>query len=93
MKKHLFRLLSCWMALLLILAAAPCVRAAEIPVSLSGKIQNAKKRHFAEAMISFHLRENETVRNTLEQGHPRSARGQASPPHAPASRGSGGPFP
>lgn len=69
MKKHLFRLLSCWMVLLLILAAAPCVRAAEIPVSLSGKIQNAKKRHFAESMISFHLRENETVRNTLEQGH------------------------
>ena len=68
MKKHLFRLLSCCMALLLLLSSVPCARASEVPVSLSGRICNAQRRHFVESMLSYHLRENETVRQTLEEG-------------------------
>ena len=69
MKKHLFRLVPFCLALFLFFTAIPCARAADAPVSLSGKIRSPQKRHFVESMISFHLRENTTVRKTLEEGH------------------------
>lgn len=70
MKKMLIRFLSLCLTLLPVLAAVPAALAAEeTPVSLSGKIRNSEKRHFVEAMLSYHLRENDTVRQTLEDGY------------------------
>jgi len=69
MKKHLFRLLSFCMALLLFFGALPAAGAKEIPLKLSGMIGNAQKRHFVESMLSYHLRENTTVRRMLDEGY------------------------
>ena len=69
MKKCLLRLLSLLAALLLLIPALPEVRAEENLLSLSSYIRSSEKRHFVEAMLSYHLRENTTVRKTLEEGY------------------------
>lgn len=69
MKKCLLRLLSLLVALLLLLPDLPEVRAEETLLSLSSYICSSEKRHFVEAMLSYHLRENTTVRKTLEEGY------------------------
>lgn len=68
MKKYLQRLLSFVLAVLLAGSAVPWAAAAEQILSLSGYIGNSEKRHFVEAMLSYHLRENTTVKKTLEDG-------------------------
>lgn len=68
MRKHLFRLLSLCIALFLLLPVQ-IVSAEETTLSLSPYIRSREKRHFVESMISYHLRENETVRKTLKDGY------------------------
>lgn len=68
MRKHLFYLLSLCIALFLLLPVQ-IVSAEETTLSLSPYIRSREKRHFVESMISYHLRENETVRKTLEDGY------------------------
>ena len=68
MRKILHRLL-CLCMVLLLFPVIPEAGASEIPVNLSGYIRGSQQRHFAEAMLSYHLRENDTVRKTLEEGH------------------------
>lgn len=68
MKKRFFRLLCLYLVLLLILPGVPAARAEETLLSLSSYIRSSERRHFAEAMLSYHLRENTTVRETLEEG-------------------------
>ena len=53
----------------MILSSLPTASAAESGISLSRYIKNSEKRHFAEAMLSYHLQENTMVRQTLEDGH------------------------
>ena len=43
--------------------------AADGIVSLTGRIRNGERRHYVEAMLSYYLRENTTVRQTLEDGY------------------------
>lgn len=69
MKKTLFRLFCVLLALLLLNTAVPKAAAADTVLSLSDYIRNSEKRHFVEAMLSYHLRENTTVRETLEDGY------------------------
>lgn len=69
MKKILFRLMALAAAALLLLPAVPRVQAAEKIISLSEYIKNSEKRHFVESMLSYHLRENDTVRKTLDEGY------------------------
>ena len=38
-------------------------------MSLSQYIKNRERRHFVEAMLSYHLQENTTVRQTLKDGY------------------------
>ncbi len=68
MKKFLCQMLWVCMSVLLLLPVLPAASAAEIPVRMSGYIRNREKRHFVEAMLSYHLRENTTVQKTLEKG-------------------------
>ena len=69
MKKILFRLLCAAMAVLLLIPVSPRANAGVQGISLSQYIRNGEKRHFVESMLSYHLRENETVRNTLKDGY------------------------
>ncbi len=69
MKKCLSQLLCAAMAVLVLCFASPAARAEDEMVSLSGCIRNSEKRHFVEAMLSYHLRENTMVQNTLEEGY------------------------
>ncbi len=69
MKKLLIRLLCCFTAVLLFFYHTPYGLAAQQPVSLSGMIRSSEKRHFVEAMLSYHLRENTTVQKNLTDGH------------------------
>ena len=69
MKKILFRLLCAAMAVLLLIPVSPRANAGAQGISLSQYIRNGEKRHFVESMLSYHLRENETVRNTLKDGY------------------------
>lgn len=69
MKKILFRLLCVVMAVLLLIPSVPRAFAGDPVISLSQHIRNAQKRHFVESMLSYHLRENETVRRTLQDGY------------------------
>ena len=63
------KLLSLCMVFLLLFPVIPDALAAEESIlSLSQYIRSGEKRHFAEAMLSYHLRENETVRSTLKEG-------------------------
>lgn len=69
MKKVLLQLLSLFMSILLLANAFPDARAADNVVSLAGMIRNGEKRHFVEAMLSYHLQENNEVRETLKDGY------------------------
>lgn len=59
------------LCLMLMMAASsiPGAHAEETVLSLSPYIRNSGNRHFVEAMLSYHLRENTTVRETLEEGY------------------------
>ena len=61
MKKALFRLLCAAMAVFLLIPMIPQVRAGSQGISLSQYIRNAEKRHFVESMLSYHIRENESI--------------------------------
>jgi len=69
MKKSLFRLLCLWLTLAFLLTSVPAAAAADEGIALSGHIRNSEKRHFIEAMLGYHLRENDTVRQTLKDGY------------------------
>lgn len=69
MRKSLFRLFCIGLAVLLFHSAVPKAAAADTVLSLSQQIRNSEKRHFVEAMLSYHLRENTTVRETLKEGY------------------------
>ena len=69
MKKALFRLLCTAMAVFLLIPMVFPARAGAREITLSQYIRNGEKRHFVESMLSYHLRENETVRKTLEEGY------------------------
>lgn len=69
MKKAFSRFLGLCMVLLLFLPVIPGVKAGGTVPDLSQQIKNREKRHFVEAMLSYHLRENTTVRQTLEDGY------------------------
>ena len=69
MRKNVLRLLAVFAVLLLLKPVQPVLAAEENILSLSGYISSGEKRHFVEAMISYHLRENETVRKTLDDGY------------------------
>ena len=69
MRKALCRMVCLCLTLLCFLSVIPEGFArGEIP-SLSGYIRSSEKRHFVEAMLSYHLRENTTVRQTLKDGN------------------------
>ena len=69
MRKILIRLMCLCMVCGFLLPVTPVMAAKDRDLSLSQYIRNGEKRHFVEAMLSFHLRENETVRKTLKDGH------------------------
>lgn len=69
MKKALRRFGALCLALVLVLSLTPDVRAEETILNLSRYIRNSEKRHFVEAMLSYHLRENTMVRQTLDDGY------------------------
>lgn len=69
MRKILIRLMCLCMMCGFLLPVTPVIAADDRDLSLSQYIRNAEKRHFVEAMLSFHLRENETVRKTLKDGY------------------------
>lgn len=69
MKKFLLRLLCAAMAVLLMIPVIPRAFAGGQGISLSEYIRDGEKRHFVESMLSYHLRENNTVRTTLEEGY------------------------
>lgn len=69
MKKFLLRLLCAAMAVLLMIPVIPRALAGGQGISLSEYIRDGEKRHFVESMLSYHLRENNTVRTTLEEGY------------------------
>lgn len=63
------RLLSLLCVVLLLIPLIPSAAASEPVPSLSQYIRSSEKRHFVEAMLSYHLRENTIVRRTLEDGY------------------------
>ena len=67
--KLLNRMMAAVLVVLLLVTSIPAVQAAEHVPGLSQYIRNSEKRHFVEAMLSYHLRENNTVRETLEDGY------------------------
>lgn len=69
MRKTLHRLLCLGLAICLFFPALPKAEAAGSVLDLSQFIHNREKRHFVEAMLCYHLRENMTVRRTLRQGY------------------------
>lgn len=69
MRKILVRLVCLCMAFLVLIPVIPAVKAEENGLSLSPYIRSREKRHFVEAMLSYHLQENETVRKTLNDGY------------------------
>lgn len=70
MKKFPFHVICLCLVLILWGSVLPEVSAAaDTVLSVSAYIRNPEKRHFVEAMISYHLSENETVRETLEEGY------------------------
>jgi len=69
MKKFCFNLLCILLTAMVLLPAAPKAFGYEnIRMDLSEHIRNSENRHYAEALLSHHLRENEVVRETLESG-------------------------
>lgn len=68
MRKPLMRLL-CFALALVLFPGVQRASAYETLPSLSGHIRSSEKRHFVEAMLSYHLRENTTVRENLEAGY------------------------
>lgn len=69
MKKAVSCVLCLCMAVLLFLPVIPGASAYDTIPDLSKQIKNSEKRHFVEAMLSYHLQENTTVRQTLEDGY------------------------
>lgn len=68
MKRLFSCILAAWMGLSLLYAAAPAASAKSIVPDLTPYISNRTNRHFVESMLSYHLRENTLVQNTLEEG-------------------------
>lgn len=62
------RFLSCLLNVCLFFSLIPCAAAYEAATDLSGYISNRASRHYVEAMLGYHLRENGAVRETLDQG-------------------------
>lgn len=69
MRNALRRLCCLCLVLLCLLPVSPAASAKEEIPSLSGYIRSSERRHFVEAMLSYHLRENTTVRQTLKDGY------------------------
>jgi len=68
MKKILIRTICILLGCVLLLPPVPEGKAAELP-ELAHYMKNAGKRQFVEAMLSYHLRENTRVRETLADGY------------------------
>lgn len=69
MRKKLRPIVCMLLALLVLGAVIPRGYAGESVLSVSPYIRNSEKRHYVEAMLSYHLRENTTVQQTLEEGY------------------------
>ena len=70
MKKPFYRLFCLILVQILLFSMIPAAFAADGEVlTLSSYIRSSEKRHFVEAMLSYHLRENDTVRETLKDGY------------------------
>ena len=69
MKKILSRIICACMVVALLFPAVPAVSADTGTLDLSPFIRNRKNRHYVEAMLSFYLRENTMIQNTLEEGY------------------------
>lgn len=67
MKKVLRRTICICLMCLIFFHQAIGAMAVEVP-ELTGLIRSPQRRHFVEAMISYHLRENTSVKQTLEDG-------------------------
>ena len=68
MKKILSGIICVCMTLALLFPAVPAVSAKTTVVDLSEHISNRENRHYVESMLSFYLRENSMVQETLEDG-------------------------
>lgn len=69
MKQFLKKLICFCLCAAVLLPLVPGASAyEETLVDLSGYIRNSRNRHFAESVLSLHLRENAVVRATLEGG-------------------------
>lgn len=68
MKRLFSCMLAAWMGLSLLFAAVPAASAENRIPDLSSYIRNRTNRHFVESMLSYHLRENTLVQNTLAEG-------------------------
>lgn len=69
MRKMLQGFLCLGLMVCLFLQLPPQAAAVDAGIQLSERIHSREKRHFVEAMLSYHLRENMTVRKTLEDGY------------------------
>lgn len=69
MKNALQRLICFCLVLVCLFSAMPTGMASEWIPNLTGYIRSGERRHFVEAMLSYHLRENTMVRQTLEDGY------------------------
>lgn len=69
MRKILLRLCRLCLVLFILMCMIPAASAKETVPSLSPYIRNSERRHFVEAMLSYHLRENTAVRETLKEGY------------------------
>lgn len=69
MRRFLSKVICICLCAGMLLSLVPAARAYENTVlDLSGYIRNSRNRHFVESMVSYHLRENTTVRDTLNDG-------------------------
>ena len=68
MKRNCSRILCICLALVLALSIAPVASAKTNIPDLTQYISNRKNRHFVEAMLGYHLRENIAVQETLADG-------------------------
>ena len=68
MKKMFIRLLSLFLVLAALLPTAPRARAYQL--DMSALVQNDQRRRFMEMSVAYYLKNDEMVRETLEEGYP-----------------------
>lgn len=68
MKRFFSCILAGWISLSVLYAAMPAASAVAMVPDLSPYISNRNNRHYVESMLSYYLRENTVVQETLEDG-------------------------